>query len=61
MNKIEIGQNYIFTKSGSEVKVEEKSSISQNGKKQKGFVVSRVDSGKRMFVLENSLQKIETR
>lgn len=53
---IKIGHTYIFTKSGNEVKVEEKASITLNGKTVNGFTVSRVDSGKTMFVPKGSLK-----
>lgn len=53
---IKTGEIYIFTKSGSEVKVIEPTTVSHNGKKLKGFVVARTDSGKRMFVPGDALK-----
>jgi hypothetical protein len=47
--------NYIFTKSGSVVRIVEASSVRLNGKTLKGFTVERVDTGKRMFAPAGSL------
>lgn len=53
---IKVGQVYIFTKSGNEVRVQERAVITLNGKQVDGFTVARVDSGKTMFVPKGSLK-----
>ena len=56
---IKIGETYIFKKSGNPVKVLARDSVKLNGKKINGFTVSRVDTGKRMFVPTVGLIKKE--
>jgi len=46
---------YIFTKSGSVVRIVKAASIKLGGKTLKGFTVERVDTGKQMFVPVDSL------
>ncbi len=46
---------YIFTKSGSVVRIVKAASIKLDGKTLKGFTVERVDTGKQMFVPVDSL------
>lgn len=56
MFPIAVGQTYIFTKSGNEVRVIEATSMVVNGQTVQGHTVARVDSGKTLFAPQGTLK-----
>lgn len=53
---IQVGETYVFTKSGNEVRVVEATSVVLNGKTVEGHTVARIDSGKTLFAPKGTLK-----
>ena len=53
---IQVGETYVFTKSGNEVRVVEATSVVLNGKTVQGHTVARIDSGKTLFAPKGTLK-----
>lgn len=56
MFPIQVGETYIFSKSGNEVRVVEATSVVLNGKTVEGHTVARINSGKTLFAPKGTLK-----